>query len=49
MNSGYFRRQGSTQRPYIDLIVRFPVANNQSLRIAFLVDTRGRSNIDFSS
>ena len=39
MNSGYFRRQGSTQRPYIDLTVRFPVANNQSLRIAFLVDT----------
>ncbi len=39
MNSGYFRYQGSTQRPYIDLTVGFPVTNNQSLRISFLVDT----------
>ena len=39
MNSGYFRHQGSTRRPYINLIVRFPGANNQSLEIPFLVDT----------
>ena len=42
MNSGYFRHQGSTRRPYIDLIdltLRFAVANNRTLRISFLVDT----------
>ncbi len=39
MKSGYFRHQGSTQRPYVDLTLRFPVANNQALRISFLVDT----------
>ena len=39
MNSGYFWHQGSTQRPYIDLTLRFPVANNQPFGISFLVDT----------
>ena len=36
---GYFQDEGSFSRPYIDLTLRFPVANNQSLRISFLVDT----------
>ena len=36
---GYFRDQGSVLRPFVDLTLRFPVANNQPLRISFLVDT----------
>ena len=39
MKFGYFRHQDSFSRPYVDLNLRFPVANNQSLRISFLVDT----------
>ncbi len=39
MKSGYFRHQGSTQRPYAGLTVQFPIANNQFLDISFLVDT----------
>ena len=39
MKSGYFRHQGSTQRPYIDLTLEFPIANNRTLEISFLVDT----------
>ena len=39
MKSGYFRHQGSTQRPYIDLTLEFPIANNRALEISFLVDT----------
>ena len=39
MKSGYFRYQGSTHRPYIDLILEFPIANNQALEIPFLIDT----------
>ena len=39
MKSGYFRHQDSTQRPYIDLILEFPIANNQALEIVFLIDT----------
>ena len=36
---GYFQEEGSFSRPYVDLTLQFPVANNQSLRISFLVDT----------
>ena len=39
MKSGYFRHQDSIQRPYVDLILEFPIANNRSLEISFLVDT----------
>ena len=39
MKSGYFRHQDSTQRPFVDLILEFPIADNQSLEISFLVDT----------
>ena len=39
MKSGYFRHQGSIQRPYINLTLEFPIANNRALEIAFLVDT----------
>ena len=39
MKSGYFRHQDSTQRPFVDLILEFPIADNNSLEISFLVDT----------
>ncbi len=39
MIPGYFQDEGSFSRPYVDLTLRFPVANNQPLRISFLVDT----------
>lgn len=39
MIPGYFQDEDSFSRPYVDLNLRFPVANNQLLRISFLVDT----------
>lgn len=39
MIPGYFQDEGPFSRPYVDLTLRFPVANNQALRISFLVDT----------
>ncbi len=45
MISGYFKVQGTMQRPYVDLTLRFPVANNQSLGISFLVDTGADSTL----
>ena len=36
---GYFQTEGSFQRPYVDLILQFPVADNRQLEISFLVDT----------
>ena len=39
MIRGYFQDDDSILRPYVDLTLRFPVANNQALRISFLVDT----------
>ena len=39
MIPGYFQDENSILRPFVDLTLEFPIANNQSLRIAFLVDT----------
>ena len=39
MIRGYFQDDDSILRPYVDLTLRFPVANGQPLRISFLVDT----------
>ena len=39
MIHGYFRLQGTMRRPYVDLVLRFPVAYNQPMEISFLVDT----------
>ncbi len=36
---GYFQDEDSILRPFVDLTLEFPIANNQSLRISFLVDT----------
>ena len=39
MIPGYFQDENSILRPFVDLTLEFPVANNQALRISFLVDT----------
>ncbi len=39
MIPGYFQDENSILRPFVDLTLRFPVANNQALEIPFLVDT----------
>ena len=39
MIPGYFQDEGSFSRPYVDLTLKFPIANNQVLEISFLVDT----------
>jgi predicted aspartyl protease len=36
---GFFRTEGPHQRPYVDVVVQFPIINRQALDIAFLVDT----------
>ena len=36
---GYFQNDDSILRPYVDLTLRFPVADDRPLRISFLVDT----------
>lgn len=36
---GYFRTQSNIQRPYVDLILQFPVADDRQLEVSFLVDT----------
>ena len=36
---GYFQTEGRFQRPYVDLILQFPVADNRQLEVSFLVDT----------
>lgn len=36
---GYFRDQDSILRPFVNLTLEFPIANNQSLEISFLIDT----------
>lgn len=36
---GYFQTEGGFQRPYVDLILQFPVADRRQLEISFLVDT----------
>ena len=36
---GYFQTEGAFQRPYIDLILQFPVADNRQLEVSFLIDT----------
>ena len=39
MISGYFQDEDSILRPFVDLTLEFPIANNQALEIPFLVDT----------
>ena len=39
MIRGYFQEEDLILRPYVDLELVFPIANNQSLEISFLVDT----------
>lgn len=39
MIPGYFRDQDSILRPFVNLTLEFPIANNQSLEISFLIDT----------
>ena len=39
MIRGYFRYGSGRHRPYVDLAVRFPVAENASIEIPFLIDT----------
>ena len=39
MIPGYFQDEDSILRPFVDLTLEFPIADNQSLRVAFLVDT----------
>lgn len=39
MIRGYFQTEGRFQRPYVDLILQFPVADNRQLEVSFLVDT----------
>ena len=39
MIPGYFRDENSILRPFVDLTLEFPIANNQALEISFLVDT----------
>lgn len=36
---GYFQTEGRFQRPYVDLILQFPVADNRQLEVSFLIDT----------
>ncbi len=36
---GYFQDEDSILRPFVDLTLEFPIANNQALEIPFLVDT----------
>ena len=36
---GYFQTEGRFRRPYVDLILQFPFADNRQLEISFLVDT----------
>lgn len=36
---GYFQTEGEFQRPHVDLILQFPVADNRQLEVSFLVDT----------
>ncbi len=36
---GYFQTEGAFQRPYVDLILQFPVADNRQLEVSFLIDT----------
>ncbi len=36
---GYFQDEDSILRPYVNLTLEFPIANNQALEISFLVDT----------
>ena len=36
---GYFQTEGAFQRPYVDLILQFPVADNRQLEASFLIDT----------
>lgn len=39
MIRGYFQEDDLILRPYVDLELVFPIADNQSLEISFLVDT----------
>ena len=39
MIRGYFQEDDLILRPYVDLELVFPIANNQSLEVSFLVDT----------
>ena len=39
MATGYFLAEGAFRRPYINVVVTFPDAGNQSIEFPFMVDT----------